>query len=113
VFLVARGVDEGHGLTPALPPEFLDRVLVPSEFGAIALLELVPPGQVMVVPPAQLGAGGEVLDPEIHGGAFLAQPARPKPFDQDSQSVIGSGLLVEPLQPDLRYLASGSSRGQG
>ena len=60
----------------------------------------------MVEPPAELGAGGHVLDPEVHGGPLLAQPARPEPFHQDPQAVIRSGLLVYPLQANLRHPGS-------
>src|SRR6185312_8335467 len=68
VQFVARGVDESGGPASALLPRFVDHVLVLPEFRTVALLEFAPAGRIVIEPPAQLGAGGQVLDVEVHGG---------------------------------------------
>src|SRR5579885_2349420 len=103
VLLVACGVDESNGPFAYLPTEFGDRVGVGLELGPVALPELLPPGRVVTEPTAQFGAGGDILQPFVHGRALLAQTARPEAFHQDPPSVLGSGLLVRPLQADLRH----------
>jgi hypothetical protein len=52
VLLIARRVDEGDGLPPALLAELLDKVRLLPKFGAVALPELGPPGRVVMEPAA-------------------------------------------------------------
>src|SRR4051794_38996228 len=97
MLLVPRGVDESDRALTDPPSEFGDCVLVLFEFGPVALLELHPFGRLVAEPTAKLRAGGDILQPHVHGGSLLAQTARPESFYQDSQSISARGLLVSPF----------------
>src|SRR5262249_37564287 len=96
--LVTGGVDEGDGPLLGDVPEQRQHVALAFLFGPIALAELRPPGRVVAVPLAQLGAGGEGLQPEVDPRLLLAHATRPQPLDQNPQAVVLRRRFVSSLQ---------------
>jgi hypothetical protein len=94
VFLVPRRVDQGDGALLALLLQQPDGLLFLCPFFPVTLLELVSLGRVMAEPFTQLRARGYLLQPQVHGSAFLAHAARPQSVHQDSRQTCIILLLL-------------------
>src|SRR5665213_1551240 len=76
----------------------LESVGIRSEFPSVTDLELLPFGQVLAKPLTQLRARAQFLEPQIDRRALLRETARPKPADQNPQTVVGGRPFIYALE---------------
>src|SRR5262249_43367026 len=104
VLFIARGVNEGNCVFLCLLLERSNRILFLSQFVPVTGLKLRPFRWIVAEPLSQLRARGDVLQPQVHGGAFLGQAARPEPLDQNPRPVVRRGLVVGAFELDHRHI---------
>src|SRR5690606_30082651 len=71
------------------------------ELAPVAALELVPAGRIVAEPLPQLGAGSDLLEPQVDMGAGLRHAARPEPIDQHSRAVTAVEGVVDAFDANL------------
>jgi hypothetical protein len=60
----------------------------------VATPKLIPTSRIVAEPFAQLRAGGDVLQPRLHGEGFLFDTSWPQTFHQEARAVVAGYLLV-------------------
>jgi hypothetical protein len=110
VLFVPGGEEECDGAGAGLLAEGVEGRGIFPEFGAVAFLEFWPLVGVVGEPFAQVVAGGDVLEPEIDGGALPGEAAGPEAVDEDADAVVGGLGEVDAFEADHGRLGEGERR---
>src|SRR6187551_3937988 len=98
--LVMRGEHKRDRALPCQGAQLGELKTILTHLVSIPALEFRPAIRIVSEPLTQRCARGDVLEPFIDGGCFLAQTAGPKPVDQYPIAVFAGRALVCPLQAD-------------
>jgi len=105
-FFLLGGKEKGHGSFRSFLEEQIKLVPAILYLLEIPFLKLGPLCRIMAVPFPQFIAGGDIPQPEVHLGLFLAQAPGPKAVYQDTETIPGRGRLVDSLNLDHGIILS-------
>lgn len=92
MLLVLGAIHEGERLLARGRAQALDDLLMPLDLAQVTLLEFGPARRFVVEPLAQLGAGSDLLEPEVDARIILATPRGQSRSTSTRNPSPGSGL---------------------